>query len=67
MASDNGSGGVSLLGVVVATLLVAAFAYFLIGDRLGLRDPVSNADIRVEVARVPTPLSEPEPETKLRN
>jgi hypothetical protein len=61
MASDNGSGGVGLLGVVVAALIVAVFAYFLIGDRLGLRDTVSNADVRVEAARIPIPLPEPEP------
>ena len=53
MASNNGSGGVSLLGVVIAALMVAVFAYFLIGDRLGLREPVSKADVRIEAARVP--------------
>jgi hypothetical protein len=61
MASDNGSNGVSLLGVVVAALLVAVFAYFLIGDRLGLRDPVSTADVRVESARVPSSSPNPAP------
>ena len=63
MASNNGSGkdGVSLISVVVAALIVAAFAYFLIGDRLGLRDPASNGDIRVEAARVLAPLPGPEP------
>jgi hypothetical protein len=64
MASDNGSNGVSLLGVVVAALLVAVFAYFLIGDRLGLRDPVSTADVRVESARVPVQLPEPDPQPR---
>jgi hypothetical protein len=52
MASDNGSGGVNLLSVVLAAIVVAVFAYFLIGDRLGLRDTVSDADVRVESARV---------------
>jgi hypothetical protein len=61
MASDNGSNGVGLLGVVVAALIVAVFAYFLIVDRLGLRDPVSNADVRIEAVRVPVSLPAPEP------
>jgi hypothetical protein len=52
MASDNGSGGVNLLSVVLAAIVVAVFAYFLIVDRLGLRDTVSDADVRVESARV---------------
>jgi hypothetical protein len=55
MASDGGSGG-GLLGVVAAALIVAIFAYFLIGDRLGLREPASTADVRVEAARVPIPI-----------
>jgi hypothetical protein len=52
MASDNCSGGVNLLSVVLAAIVVTVFAYFLIGDRLGLRDTVSDADVRVESARV---------------
>ena len=52
MASDSGSGGVNLLSVVLAAIVVAVFAYLLIGDRLGLRDTVSDADVRVESARV---------------
>jgi hypothetical protein len=47
--------------VMVAALAVAVFAYFLIGERLGLRDPVSTADVRVESAWVPVPIPEPEP------
>ena len=61
MALDNGSGGIGLVGVAIAALIVAVFAYFPIGDRLGLRDPVSDADVRVEAARVPIPIPEPEP------
>jgi hypothetical protein len=60
MASDNGSGGVGLFGVVVTAFLVAIFAYFLIGDRLGLREPVSSGDVRIEAARVPVQLPAPE-------
>jgi hypothetical protein len=59
MASDNGNGGVGLVGAMVAAFIVAVFAYFLIGDRLGLRDTVSDADVRVEAARLLFPLPEP--------
>jgi hypothetical protein len=61
MASDSGSGGVGLVGVVVTALLVPVFAYFLIGDRLGLRDPVSSAEARIESARVPVQLPASQP------
>jgi len=61
MASDNGSGGVGLPGLVIAALIAAVFGYFLIGERLGLRNSVSTADVRVEAARVPIPLPEPKP------
>ena len=64
MASDNGSGGIGLPGLVIAALIVAVFAYFLIGERLGLRNTVSTADVRVEAARVPIPLPEPEPKQR---
>jgi hypothetical protein len=64
MASNNGSNGASLLGVVVAALAVAVFTYFLIGERLGLRDSVSTADVRVESAWVPVQLPEPEPKPR---
>ena len=64
MASDNGSGGVGLAGVVVAALIVAVFAYFMIGERLGLRSTVSTADVRVEAARVPIQLLQPEPKQR---
>jgi hypothetical protein len=37
------------------------FAYFLIGDRLGLRDATSDADVRVETARIPVERPKPEP------
>ena len=62
-ASNKGCNGVGLLGVVVAALIVAVFAYFLIGDRLGQRDPGSTADVRVEAAREPVqlPASQPKP------
>jgi hypothetical protein len=60
MASDNGSGGINLPGLAAAAFIVAVFAYFLIGDRLGLREPPSSGDVRVEAARVPVPLPEPD-------
>jgi hypothetical protein len=55
VGSDNGNrntGGANLLGVVLAAIVVAVFAHLLIGDRLGLCDTVSDADVRVESARV---------------
>ena len=60
MASDNGSGGINLPGLAAAAFIVAVFAYFLIGDRLGLREPPSGGAVRVEAARVPVPLPEPD-------
>jgi hypothetical protein len=55
MASDNGSGGINLPGLAAAASIVAVFAYFLIGDRLGLRDPPPSGDVRVEAARLIDP------------
>jgi hypothetical protein len=64
VGSDNGNrntGGANLLGVVLAAIVVAVFAYFLIGDRLGLRDATSDADVRVGTARIPVERPKPEP------
>ena len=53
MASDNGSGGIGLLGVLIGALIVAAFAYFLIGDRLGLRRPGTDVNVTVQAPKAP--------------
>jgi hypothetical protein len=54
MASRDGDSGIGLLGVLVGALIVAAFAYFLIGDRIGLRE-ATDVNVRVEAPKAPTP------------
>jgi|KBSSwiStaDraftv2_1062776.scaffolds.fasta_scaffold1542467_2 hypothetical protein len=55
MGLDDRSGGINLPGLAAAALIVAVFAYFLIGDRFGLRDPPPRSGVRVEAARVIDP------------
>ena len=64
MASGNGSGGMRLLGVALGALIVAVFVYFLIGYRLGPREPSSTADVRIQGAMLPVALPEPEPKQR---
>jgi hypothetical protein len=54
MANDN-SGGIGLLGVLLGALIVAAFAYFMVGDRLGLRSSAPDVNVKVEAPKTPTP------------
>lgn len=51
--ASNDPGRPSLFGIVVGLLIVAAFAYFLIGDRLGLRERVGEISAPVEPPNVP--------------
>jgi hypothetical protein len=65
--ANNDSGGLGLLGVLIGVLIVVALAYFMLGDRLGLRTSGSDVNVRVESpnkAPAPTPTPAPTPAPK---
>jgi hypothetical protein len=55
MANESDSGGIGLLGVVIGAVIVIALAYFLVGDRLAMRAPSGDVNVRVETPKAPAP------------
>ena len=54
MATGDSNGGMGFVGVLVGALIVAALAYFLLGDKLGLRSP-TDVNVKIEAPQVPSP------------